>query len=70
MIEFLISSIAFVVIVALCVLVYNLLLAPILGRPASMMPFMDLLIVLIFVGIVIFALQASGLWEKIVSYRP
>jgi hypothetical protein len=67
--NFLVTIGAFLVIVALCIFVYNLLLAPLIGRPASMMPIMDLLVLLIIIGIVLFALNASGLWERIVGPR-
>lgn len=61
-----ISILVFLVIVALCIFVYNLLIAPMLGRPATVMPIMDLIVLLLFIGIVLFALQASGLWDKLI----
>jgi hypothetical protein len=46
-----------------------MLLAPMLGRPATMMPFVDLLVLLLFIGVVLFALQASGLWDRVIAYH-
>lgn len=63
------SIIMFLVVVALCMFVYNLLISPAIGRPMPMLPIMDLIFLLVFIGIIIFALQASGIWDKVIVVR-
>ncbi len=65
MANMLVSILVFLLIVAVCTYIYNLLLAPALGRRMPMIPLVDLLVLLLLIGIVIFALQSSGLWDKL-----
>ena len=63
------SIVVFLVVVAVCMFLYNALISPAIGRPMPMMPVMDLIFLLIFIGIIIFALQASGLWDRVLVVR-
>ncbi len=55
------------VVIAAALLVYNMVVAPLLGRKA--IEIVDLIFAVLFIGIVMAVLKYAGIWERIINFH-
>jgi hypothetical protein len=61
------SILLFSLVMGLIVFVANMVLPPLVGRPRTTMPLIDLALLIAFIAIIIFILRALGWWAPFVA---
>jgi hypothetical protein len=61
------SILVFSIIMGLIVFVANMVLPPLVGRPRTTMPLIDLALLIVFIAVIVFIIRALGWWTPFIA---